>query len=208
MLQTADGGLASQVEVLIRMRQLAIQSASDGVTTKERLHIQDEYNALRSELDRIVGVTEYNGQSLIDGAGGDGNGKFQFQIGADASLDSRMRVAIKNHDAKTLMGIVIHKVTTQGGARKALAQVDQALDRVTTTRAELGSKLNRLESALRYATESQEQAQASASQQLDADFGAASTEYAKAQVLTQANLAMTVHANTGMGAHLSLIGAR
>jgi flagellin len=206
LIQTADGGTSSQVEALIRMRSLAVQSASDGVSDAERSHIMTEYTELLQELDRISEVTEFNGHTLLNGKGGNGKGRYDFQVGTDASKDSRVRVIIGKQAAKEIFGGVPIKIHTRKGAQKAIDQIDFGLDRLSTRRTVLGSKMNRLVAASQNATHSAVNLQAGAAQQMDVNFGAASTDFAKSRVLMEANISMQAHVNRNKSMALRLIG--
>ena len=92
VVQTAESGYQAVSDILIRMRELAVQSANDSVSNTERGYIDTEFDDLKEEITRIASVSEYNGIKLMDGTGGNGSGTFVFQVGTRNSTNDRVQV--------------------------------------------------------------------------------------------------------------------
>ena len=117
LVQTAEGALNESGGIVTRMRELAVQAANEGtMDTTERGYLQQEFNLLRSELDRIVNVTEYNGQKLVDGSISAG---VSFQVGMKNTTSDRISVSIANTNS-TQLGLNDEALTTATGAQKAM----------------------------------------------------------------------------------------
>ena len=94
LVQTAEGALNEVGGIVTRMRELAVQSANEGtMDTTERGYLHQEFNLLRSELDRIVNVTEYNGQKLLDGSISAGTTALDFQVGMNNTANDRISMS-------------------------------------------------------------------------------------------------------------------
>ena len=142
LIQTAEGGLQEVTNVLSRMRELAIQAANEGtMDTTQRGYLHQEFDLLESELNRIVNVTEYNGQQLIDGTVSSG---ISFQIGMRNSDNDRISVALQSVSA-TALGLDTGALSTASQAQAAVSALDAALTTVNTQRGTLGATQNRLE---------------------------------------------------------------
>jgi flagellin len=140
MLQTADSALQTVSDTLIRMRELAVQAASDGLTDTERAYVDTEFQALIEEIDRIASVAEYNGVSLLDGTAGTG-GTLTFQVGTRNTADDRITVDMDDMDAAAL-GVDSAQVDGLAAAQGAISTIDSALDTLNTHRAEVGAMIN------------------------------------------------------------------
>lgn len=142
MIQVAEGGLNESSNILTRMRELAIQTASDTVGDSERGMANLEYQQLKSEMDRISQVTEFNGKKLLNGSGD----KYEFQVGTKGD-EFENRIAF---DAATLssgtesLGVDSIEIATKQGAQESLASLDGAIEKVSSQRAVLGSLQNRM----------------------------------------------------------------
>ena len=103
VLQTAESGYQSISDLLIRMRELAVQSANDSVSDTERGYLETEFQDLVSEIDRISNVVEYNGIQLLDGTSGSaGDGTMVFQVGTRDSTDDRIQIKLQTQNARAL----------------------------------------------------------------------------------------------------------
>ena len=206
MYRTAEGGNEQITGVVIRMRELAVQAASDGLTDKERNYLQTEFNELRFDIDRIALTTEYNGQQLLDGTGGDGGGTFTFQVDVNEAGANVLQDTIASHDALLLYSGSISKIQTLGGAQNAITEADGALDELAERRTRLGSFINKLETAAKHAVSVGENLSLAKGQIADADFAQESAEYAPAQVLKQAGVAILAQTNQSASLTLRLLG--
>jgi len=186
LVQTAEGSTSEVGNILKRMRELAVQSASETLDDGERAYIQDEFVAMSSEVDRIANVTEFNGVALTDGT----NATIGVQVGINNTADDSIDITLGDLSAATLgVDTGTMSLATSAGAGTALAAIDTALDTVNGYRSDYGAAQNRLESSLRN-LENYDQSLTSAESQIrDTDFAKESAEMAKYQVMQQAGVA-------------------
>ena len=194
ILQTAEGAYNTLAEMLTRMRELAVQSASDGLTNKERAYLDTEYQDIIKDIDRISAVTEYNGQKLLDGTAGNGAGSMVFQVGTRNTSDDRINITLTSQAASAL-AVSATAVGTLASAQGAITKIDTALDNLSTDRTTLGTKLNQLTNATRNLGITIENVSEAISQIRDVDMAFESAEFAKNQVLQQAGTAMLATSN-------------
>ena len=199
LTNVAEAGLNAQSDILIRMRELAAQSASGTITDPERANLQLEFVQLRNEIDRISNATEFNGQSLLDGslAAGAAN-PIVIHFGLDATANSQLDLnAEADVDAvdSTFLGIVASDISTQAGATTALTTLDTALDLLSGERASLAAVQNRLTRILPGQAILVENLTAAESQIRDADIAEEVALLARNQILVEAATAMVAQAN-------------
>ena len=193
ILQIAEGAYVNLSDILIRLRELAVQASSDSSTNKERAYIDTEFQDLKAEIDRVAAVTEFNGQNLLDGTAGDA-GVMIFQVGTRNSADDRIQVTLPSETAAQL-GVGGSNVLDRTAAQSAIGQIDTALDNLSTDRAGLGATINKLTSSVVNLGVTIENVTDSLSGIRDVDMATESTNLAKAQVLQQAATAMLASAN-------------
>lgn len=200
LAQTAEGALNETHSILQRMRELAVQSASDSNTDNDRAQINEEVQALVKELDRIAKTTEFNTQVLLDGTF---TGKL-IQVGANANQTISISIsAMTVSGALKLSGVT---VSTQAGANSAIARISNAIDAVSTARAKLGALQNRLEHTIANLGTASENLTAAESRIRDVDMAKEMSEFTKNQILSQAGVAMLAQANQAPQAVLKLLG--
>jgi flagellin len=220
MLQTAEGGLQSMTENLQRMRELAIQAATDSISDTERSYLNLEYRQLIDEIDRLAEATKFGDVQILNGGGQPGAAKsFEFQIGQGTTdLDSlRFFVSDMNKDE---LGQGTLADGTDDPARPAISgtfissrfltdlaidSIDRALETVLSERAAMGSYQVRFQQVIDNNLVATEHAQAARGRIEDADFAAESTKLAKSQVLQQSGIAMLGQANAMPQQVLALI---
>jgi flagellin len=191
---------------MIRMRELAVQSASDTLTDKERAYINTEFEDLTSEITRISDVTEYNGISLLTGtSGAAADGAMVYQVGTRNSANDQIKITLKDQDAAAL-GVDTAAVDNLANAQAAITTIDNAIDQLATDRATLGSTSNELTLAVDNLANTVENLSAARSQIEDADVAAESAEFTKNQVLMQAGVSMLSQANGIPQMSLRLLG--
>lgn len=204
MIQVAEGGLNEVQNILTRLRELSIQSASDTVGDTERGFTDLEYQNLKQELQRISEVTEFNGVSLLNGEGGD----LDFQIGTKND-DFQDRITYKTGNVSAgleSLGLDGISAASKQGAQESLTNIDSAIEKVSGQRAELGALQNRLTSTSSNLQVSMENMSAANSRIRDVDYAEATAESAKNNILKSAGTAVLSQANAqGQGA-LRLIG--
>jgi len=203
LIQTAEGAMGEINGLLQRMRELAVQSANGGtLTSAERVYIDQEFQLLESEINRIVGVTEFNGNKLIDGNYSTG---IDFQVGMNNSANDRLQISIADNDS-TALGLNDDVLTSQTGAQAAINALDTAIQSVATSRATMGTTQNRLTVTLTNLANMHENLSAANSRIKDVDVAEESAGMTRNQILQQAGVAVLAQANSMPQAALSLIG--
>jgi flagellin len=194
--QTADGSLNEVTNMLQRIRELAVQSASGTYSDDDRANLQAEVAELGAQIDDIVANTKFNGVAVF----GSADVTVNIQTGSGSSDQTALTVtAFDVSDASA------SDIGTASGATDALDDVDTALKAVATTRASLGAGQSRLESVVNNLNNSVANLSDARSRIEDADFSAESTNLAKAQILSQASTAMLAQANQSQSGVLSLL---
>jgi len=204
MVQVAEGGLNEASSILVRMRELSIQSASDTVGDVERGMSNLEYQQLKQEMDRISQVTEYNGTKLLNGTGD----KKEFQIGTGAD-EFENRIGFDPgmlNSGISAMGVEGVDVSTKEGAQESLASLDSAIEKVSSQRAMLGSIQNRLTSTSNNLQVSAENMSAANSRIRDVDYAEETAKQARNQILSAAGTSVLAQANMSGQSALKLIG--
>ncbi len=208
MLQTAEGALVEVSNMLQRMRELAVQSANDTNSSTQQGYLDEEYQALAVEIDRVMGNTSWNGMTLFTEDGGrDADGVFNFHIGAgdDSSTFDSISVDLTGYaDAATIMG-ALGDITDATNSLTEIAAVDTGIEAISTIRSTIGSTINRLTYAADNATNISINTASSRSQILDTDYAAETTELARTQIISQAATAMLAQANQAPQSVLSLL---
>ena len=193
VVQTAEGATDEVVNVVKRMRELAVQSASETLDDDERAYIDQEFDALAAEIDRIAATTEFNGVVLTDGSNTLG---VAVQVGINATSSDQISISVGDLTTTTL-GITTATVdmATASGASTAIGLLDAALDDLNGYRSAYGAVQNRLESSLRNMETYTESLASAESQIRDADFAYETSQMAKNQILQQAGVSILAQAN-------------
>jgi flagellin len=203
LIQTAEGAFNEMTGIVQRMRELAVQASNEGtMDTTERGYLDQEFQLLESELNRIVNVTEYNGQKLVDGSVSTG---VNFQVGMKNTANDRISVSIANSNATTL-GLNDEALTSSTGAQKAISALDTALQTINTSRGTLGATQNRLEMTMSNLAIMHENMAAGNSRIKDVDVAEESAAMSRNQILSQAGTSVLAQANQLPQSALSLIG--
>lgn len=201
MLQIAEGAMNESSTLLIRMRELSIQAANGTLGPTERATVNQEFQGLVEELDRIANITEFNGQPLLNVSAG---GTVTFQIGAGANSSNQFSVSAVNATVGGL-GLSGAAVSTATGALGSLALLDSAIGQIASLRASFGTAQNRLESAIRSIAIAVENTSAADSRIRDVDFASETAELTRNQVLQQAGISVLSQANVSAQSALSLL---
>lgn len=201
MIQTAETSMGEMSNILARMRELAMQSASDGINDTQRSYVELEAAELRDEIDRMVSVAEYNGIPLIDGTL-----SATFQVGLDAG--DTIDLTIGTDLDTTGLGVDAANVdlSSQTGAVNALAAIDTAIETVSGFRAELGAKENRIGTIQTNLSVMYETLSASNARIREVDVATEMASFTKNQILVQASTSMLAQANSYPEVALSLLG--
>jgi flagellin len=191
LTQIADGAAATIGNLLGRLRELASQSSSGTVGATERSYIDQEFLALRSEIDRIAQVTEFNGQALTSGS----TISFTMQVGFKSGSGNTLTMDL-NQLTISALSLSSVNVSTSANAQSALSNIDSAISAVATARAEYGSLQNRFEATIANLEISSENLTAAESRIRDADIAYETSQFTKNQVLVQTGIAVLAQANT------------
>ncbi|MBI4530565.1 MAG: flagellin FliC [Candidatus Latescibacteria bacterium] len=188
MAQVAEGGLDQIGAALQRMRELSVQSASGTLNDQDRMALAQEFNQLRSEVDRIAGTTAYNGTQVLTGD------TQTAQVGADNSSNNQVALNVGSANASAL-GVGTVSIADQGGAANAISTIDQAIRQVTAQRGTIGAFENRLGAAIASNQNAIENTQEAESSIRDTDIADAVTRLTAGRIRQQTGIAALTHAN-------------
>ncbi len=204
MIQTAEGGLNEVSNILVRLRELSVQAASDTIGDQERSFSDLEFQNLVQEVDRIAGSTKFNGRDLLTGEGETAD----FQVGI-MNDDFNDRISYRPQDSAAsadAIGIAGLSVGSKEGAQENLENIDSALNKINGNRANLGALQNRLQSTISNLDVKNENLSAANSRIRDTDIAQTSSELTKANILTSASTSVLAQANSSQNAALKLVG--
>jgi flagellin len=211
-LQIADGAANEMSDMLQRMRELAIQSSNDTLSSTDRGYVNQEFNALTNEINRIATVTNYNGMNLLSGAGATRFGNTDSVLWVDAnsttgtdSITITIDTLSTSGTQGTGLNITNAKVDSQTAATAAIATIDYALNSVNSARANIGAFVNRLEHTINNLLVSETNQQSAESAIRDVDFATETSQFTRNQILTQSATAMLAQANAIPAGVLTLI---
>jgi flagellin len=204
LIQVSEGGLNEISNILIRLRELSIQAASDTIGDIERSFTDREFQSLKQEIDRIANVTEFNGTPLLNGKAG----VFEIQVGVHNNpiLDRVVYDGERADSSLDTLKLGGESVATKQGAQLSLSILDDALVRVNSIRADLGALQNRLQSTISSQAISDENLSAANSRIRDADMAEEVSEMTKYNILMQSGVAVLGHANNTASSALKLLG--
>ncbi len=204
MVQTAEGGLNEISEIILRLRELGIQAASDTVGDKERVFVNKEVQQLKKEADRIALATTWGSTKLLDGS----TPIFDYQIGIfnNDFVDRISFDASENVATLGALGLSGIDYSTKEGAKTSLVDLDKAQNDVNGMRANLGALQNRLTSTVNNLGVAHENMAAANSRIRDTDVAQASADLTRGNILLQASTAALAQANQKNSIALKLIG--
>ena len=206
MMQTAEGAMVEQSNMLQRMRELAVQSSNGTYSSAQRGYLDTEFGKLIDQIDNIANQTTWNDQVLLNGTSNIGisgtSGTFDFQVGATAGQTISLEIGSMT---TTDLGVSGLSVSTASGASSAIATIGDALDTINTQRAEIGAAVNQLAYAADNLTNISANVTTSRSSIMDTDYALATTQLAKTQIIQQAATAMLAQANQQAQGVLALL---
>ena len=234
LVQTAEGGLNETTNMLVRLRELAVQAASDTVGNTERGFLDKEYQALKSEIDRIANSTEFNGTRLLVGqvdlpedmSSGANAFPLEVQISKDYYTESDslengnptniIRIDLQNLNAyssgenslninQSMAGEEVAGIDNKVGAQMSIGRLDTAITQVNEYRSYLGSIQNRLGSTIANLGVQTENLDTARSRIKDTDFAAETAEFTKMKILQQAGTSVLAQANQAPQVALGLL---
>ncbi len=202
MANTAEGGLNEISGIVLRMRELAVQSANGDLTSTDRSYIDTEFTNLKEEITRLAETTEFNGKELLAGTTADVN----FQVGINVTTHDTIAVSFGgvSLSALSLSGVSVGGATATN-ATNAITSIDTALSTVSERRAQFGAASNRLRIAAANSTTMRTNLEAANSVIRDVDVAAETAVLARSQVLLQAGSAILAQANQTPNLALSLL---
>lgn len=190
-VQIAEGGLNEQNNILIRMRELAVQSASDTFDDKDREFIDSEYQQLVQEIDRIAQTTQFGSSKLLAG-----NSKtYEFQVGSYGTPQDVIKYTSDANTTASALDVSGTDVTDKYDSRDNLETIDEAITKIAGQRAKFGAIQSRLDSVVNNSQTQIENLEAAHSRIADTDIAEAASEFAKHQVMTQYQTAVLAQAN-------------
>lgn len=204
LVQVAEGGLQEISNIMIRLRELAVQAASDTVGPTERKFLNAEYDALMSEVDRIANATEFNKIPLLNGTGT----VFEIQVGTknNPNIDRITFFDSSSADVNVVaLGINLTNVADKASAQNALSAIDNAIISVSAIRADFGAMQNRLQSIINNLAISVENMSSANSRIRDTDVASETAELTKNNILMQAGTAVLAQANASIMNALTLL---
>jgi len=207
MSQVAEGAMDDMQGLVSRMRELAVQAANSTLGATERGYIHTEFDQLQKEITRISTATNFNGTKLLDGTASTG---LSFQVGINnvANVD-QIKMSITKLDATTLGSTSLHvgsaSLSTAAKAQTALTVFDKAIQQLSTARAKVGASQNRMQVTINNLASQQEALSAANSRIRDVDVASETAAMTRAQILSQAGVAVLAQANQIPSAALSLL---
>lgn len=200
-IQVSEGGLNEIGNILIRLRELGIQAASDNIGDKERGFLNEEAKQLIQEGDRIARTTRFGDKQLLDGSGGEQ----EYHVGPFAGEENVIKYSLSTDARAAELGYDSVSVEDKSSAKDSLSMVDAALDKLGSMRANFGSIQSRLNATVSNLDIQNENLSAANSRIRDTDIAKETSEIASAQILQQAAVSVLAQANTFPNVALKLI---
>jgi len=206
MLQTADGAMEEQSVMMQRMRELGVLAQNDTYSSAQRTAMDDEFLALKTEIDRIGSDTQWNNFDLLNATGGNmgGASTFSFQVGANSSQTIEVTITDQS-TAGALSAIASSTVASAASAASAVSALDTAIAALASNRSVIGASINRLTHAADNAANIAQNVTESRSRVTDTDYAVATSELARTQIIQQAATAILAQANQQPQSVLSLL---
>ena len=202
MMQTAEGAMVEQSNMLQRMRELAVQASNGTYSSTQRSYLQNEFDQLGSQITDISTDTTWNSINLLDGTGSAG---FSFQVGQNSGQTISISVANMSFSALAANVTLGSAVSSAAAAQTTIAELDAALETINQQRSTIGAGINRLTYAADNLTNIASNVTASRSTVMDTDYAEASTQLSKTQIIQQAATAMLAQANQQPQSVLALL---
>ena len=202
VIQTAESSTKEVLNILDRMRELAVQSASETLDNGERAYLDEEFHQLSDEVERIALSSEFNDLALADGT----KTQLEVQVGVDSSSNSRVTITLGNLTVSNLnVDTTTIDLTNASTAQTSITTIDDAIDAVNSIRAGYGAVQNRIDSSIRNMVTYVESLSAAESQIMDTDYASETAEMTRLQVMQQAGTAALAQARTINQSVISLL---
>jgi flagellin len=204
LVQTAEGGMNEISNILVRLRELSIQSASDTIGPTERGFVDKEVQSLKAEIDRISNSTEFNGIRLLNGTAD----ALEIQVGLynNPTQDRFVFDTAPNETTLKALGLGDISTMTRESSQTNLAALDSAITRLNENRSNLGALQNRLQSSINNMTIYRENLEGANARIRDTDMAEETSELTKANILSQAAISVLGQANQNPQLALKLLG--
>jgi len=200
-IEVAQGGLNEQNNLLIRMRELSVQAASDTYSDDERDLMQTEFLQLQQEVTRIADTTKFGSTKLLSGE----DKKYEFQVGSNKGAENVITYDNRTDTRASALGVSGDEIGSKSDARDSLGDIDDALTKVAQARASFGAVQSRLDSTINNTAVQIENLQSAHSRIADTDVAKAVSDVSKYQALQQYQIAVLAQANQFPGNVLKLI---
>lgn len=197
----AEGGMSEQSNLIIRMRELAVQAASDTYSDNERAFMQTEFEKLQEEVDRIAQTSAFGSRKLLDGT----STSIDIQVGTHGTANSRITFSADTDTTLNGLGITGLTVDDKSSARDTLESLDEGLNRISTQRSKYGALQSRLESVQSFLSATIESVSGANSKLADTDLAKEVSNLRKNQILQQYQSSLLRTSNEQMDNALSLI---
>ncbi len=201
LIQVSEGGLNEINNILIRLRELGVQAASDTVSDTERDFLNQEAQQLTMEADRIAKTTRFGNKTLLDGSGEE----LEYHVGPFADEDNVISYQMNADATASTIGISGVSVADKGSARDTLQSVDEAIVKLSKMRADFGAVQSRLQMTTSNLDIQYENIAAARSRIMDADVAYESSEMTSAQILQNASVSVLAQSNQNGAAALKLL---
>lgn len=201
LVQVSEGGLSEISNIMVRLRELGVQAASDNIGDEERGFLQTEAKQLLDESERIAKTTRFGDRKLLDGSGEE----LEFQVGAFGDSDNIIKYKMSADATNSALGISGVSMDDKDSARDSLDTLDKAMNKLGKMRADYGAVQSRLNSTVSNLDTQYESLSAANSRIRDADVAHEASEIASSNVLQQAAISVLAQANQSPAQALRLI---
>ncbi len=205
LTRVAEGSLDQISGLLARGKELSIQAANGTLNDSQRATLQNEITSIQQEIDRVSGVSEFNGQKLLDGSLAPGSSnQVDIQAGTGSTSNDRINInVIDNTDAASL-GVDTADISTQAGAFNAISSFDTAINTLSDTRSKIGALENRFDSAANNLAKTRESLSSAVSQIQGLDFASELSSFSANKTLSQASVSVL---KQGLSAQAGIVGS-
>jgi len=204
LVQTAEGAMTEVSNFAVRLRELAIEASTDTVSDHERKLINQEYQSILSEIDRIANVTTFNGTPLLNGEAD--QSVLEFHVGIQNQDADKIKFKVRDYDIKSsALGIDGLSAASRDDARDSIDKIDRAIHRIAESRASLGAMQNRLQATSNNLGVGRENLAEARSRIMDTDMAQESSELVRTNILTSAGVAVLAQANQAPSQALKLL---
>ena len=202
LVQTAEGALNEVSSILVRLRELAIQSSNGSVSDQDKSTLQEEFSSLVSEVNRIGRSTEFSGIKLLDGSSS--SVSFQVGFGTTAGIDT-ISVSL-SPSLSTSLSLDSLDIGSTGSTTTAITNIDSAINSISSLRGSLGAVQNRLGNTINNLAIQTENLSAAESRIRDVDVAYETAQLTRNSILQQASISVLSQANAQPQSALSLLG--